>query len=201
MSTRWFAEANYSYLAGYDLNPTRPVRRLPPQQGVVAIRYQPDGRVSWIGASAQFSGAQKNLSGGDLTDERIGAARRRTDISDFFQGGLMSPFVLPGADGRRGTPDDVFAPTNETVEQIRNRVLPIGATINGVTIVDNATRVPLYTETPAFASVSLDTGAPIRPNLHLNLSVVNLLDRNYRIHGSGVDASGINVYVRLNLSY
>jgi len=201
MSTRWFAEANYSYLAGHDLNPRRPVRRLPPQQGVATIRYQPDGRVSWIGASVHFSGAQTHLSGGDLTDERIGAARRRTDISDFFQGGLISPFVLPGADGRRGTPDDLFAPTNETAAQIRDRVLPLGATINGVTIVDDTTRVPLYTATPAFTSVSLEAGVPIRQNIRLNLSIVNLLDRNYRIHGSGVDASGINVYARLSLSY
>ena len=45
-STRWFAEGNYSYLVGHDLNPTRPVRRLPPQQGYVSIRYQPAGRIS-----------------------------------------------------------------------------------------------------------------------------------------------------------
>ena len=200
-SARWFAEANYSYLVGHDLNPTRSVRRLPPQQGALTIRYQPGGRVSWIGASAHFSGAQKNLSGGDVTDERIGAARRRTDISDFFQGGLISSFVQPGPDGRRGTPDDLFAPTNETAAQIRDRVLPIGATVNGVTIVDDGTRVPLYTETPAFASVNLEAGVPIRPNLHLNLALVNVLDRNYRVHGSGVDAPGINVYVGVRVTY
>ena len=113
----------------------------------------------------------------------------------------MSPFVLPGADGRRGTPDDVFAPTNETAAQIRDRVLPLGATINGVTIVDDSTRVPLFTNTPAFASASLEAGVPIRRNLQLNLALVNVLDRNYRIHGSGVDAPGINVYVRVRASY
>jgi len=59
----------------------------------------------------------------------------------------------------------------------------------------------LYTATPAFTSVSLEAGVPIRQNIRLNLSIVNLLDRNYRIHGSGVDASGINVYARLSLSY
>ena len=200
-STRWFAEGNYSYLVGHDLHPERPARRLPPQQGVVTIRYQPDGRAPWVGASMLFSGAQDNLSGGDVTDERIGAARRRSDISDFFQGGRMSPFVLPGADGRRGTLDDVFAPTNETAAQIRDRVLPLGATINGVTIVDDSTRVPLYTKTPAFASASLEAGVPIRRNLQLNLALVNVLDRSYRIHGSGVDAPGINVYVRVRASY
>ena len=59
--------------------------------------------------------------------------RRRSDITDFFRGSLVSPYILPGADGRLGTADDVFAPTSETVAQIRDRVLPLGATINGVT--------------------------------------------------------------------
>ena len=110
-STRWFAEGTYSFLVGHDLHPTRPVRRLPPQQGYLSIRYQPAGRLSWVGVSAYIAGPQDNFSGGDLTDERIGAARRRSDIADFFRGGLISPHVIPGGDGQYGTADDVFAPT------------------------------------------------------------------------------------------
>ena len=200
-SRRWFAEGNYSFLAGHDLHPTRPVRRLPPQQGYLSIRYQPAGRMSWVGVSAYLAGPQDNLSGGDLTDERIGAARRRSDISDFFRGGLISPYVIPGGDGQYGTADDVFAPTQETLAQIRDRVLPIGATINGVTVVDDGTRVPLYTYTPAFVSVSVGAGASLTKNLSLKLSVSNLLDRSYRVHGSGVDAPGVSVYACLNVLY
>ena len=84
------------------------MRRLPPQQGFVALRYQPLGWLSWVEASVLLSGEQERLSGGDLTDERIGAARRRSDITDFFQGGLISPYILPGGDGLLGTSDDVF---------------------------------------------------------------------------------------------
>ena len=200
-STRWFAEGNYSYLVGHDLHPTRPVRRLPPQQGYVSIRYQPGGRISWIGISAYISGPQDHLSGGDLTDERIGAARRRSDISDFFRGGLISPYVVPGADGQLGTADDLFSVTQETLAQIRDRVLPLGATINGVTVVDDGTRVPLYTYTPSFLSVSAGAGASIVKNLSVKVSVGNLFDRTYRVHGSGVDAPGATVYVCLNLKY
>ncbi|MPZ21426.1 MAG: TonB-dependent receptor [Luteitalea sp.] len=200
-STRWLAEGNYSYLMGHDLNPTRPVRRLPPQQGFLSIRYQPGGRFSWVGVTAYVSGAQENFSGGDLTDERIGAARRRSDISDFFQGGLIRPYLIPGGDGHYGTADDVFAPTQETVAQIQDRVLPLGSTVNGVTVVDDATRVPLYTRTPAFLSASVGAGVTLARNLSLKLSVSNLFDRSYRVHGSGVDSPGVSAYACLSVLY
>lgn len=201
LSARWSMEANYSYLVGNDLNPTRPVRRLPPQQGAVSVRYQPGGRLSWVEASVLLSGPQDRLSGGDITDERIGAARRRSDITDFFAGGLIGPFIMPGADGVAGTADDVFAPTGETVAQIRDRVLPIGATINGVTVLNDGTRVPLYTRTPGFVSLNLRAGFALMRNLDATVAVINLLDRNYRVHGSGIDAPGRNLFFGMSLSF
>ena len=201
VSTRWALDANYSYLVGHDLDPSRPVRRLPPQQGFVSLRYQPGGFVSWIDGSVQFAGAQSELSGGDITDERIGAARRRSDIADFFRGGRISPFLVPGADGLVGTTDDVFQPTGETLSQILDRVLPIGATINGVTVVNDGTRVPLYTSTPGFASVNVRAGLSLTDYLDVTLALVNVLDRNYRVHGSGVDAPGRSFFAALRLSY
>jgi hemoglobin/transferrin/lactoferrin receptor protein len=201
VSTRWALDANYSYLAGHDLGPTRPVRRLPPAQGFVSLRYQPGGFVSWIEGSVQLAGAQSELSGGDSTDERIGAARRRSDIADFFRGGRIGPFLVPGPDGLLGTADDVFQPTGETLARILDRVLPIGATINGVTVVNDGTRVPLYTRTPGFASVNLRGGLRLTDNLDVTLALVNALDRNYRVHGSGVDAPGRSVFAAVRLSY
>ena len=183
-------DANYSHLVGHDLDPTRPVRRLPPSQGFLSLRYQPGGFVSWLEGSVQLAGAQTELSGGDITDERIGAARRRSDIADFFRGGRIRPFLVPGADGLVGTIDDVFQPTGETLAQILDRVLPIGATINGVTVVNDGTRVPLYTRTPGFASVNLRAGVSLTDYLDVTLALTNALDRNYRVHGSGVDAPG-----------
>ena len=201
LARRWSAEANYSYLVGHDLGPSRPVRRLPPQQGLLSLRYQPGSLVSWVEAGALFSGPQSRLSGGDLTDERIGAARRRSDITDFFRGGLISPFVLPGADAALGTADDVFGPTGETVAQIRDRVLPIGTTINGVPVVNDSTRVPLYIETPGFVSVNLRAGFALVRHLDLTVALVNALDRSYRVHGSGVDAPGRSLFASARVSF
>ena len=201
LSTHWSAEANYSFLVGRDLNPSRPIRRLPPQQGAVALRYQPGRVLSWIEASAWFSGEQELLSGGDVTDERIGAARRRSDITAFFQGGLVSPFISARRDGVLGSTDDVFAPTGETAAQIRDRVLPIGTTINGVTVVDDSTRVPLYTRTPGFVSFNLRAGFTLSNYLNLTLALMNAFDRNYRVHGSGVDAPGRSAFAGVSVSF
>lgn len=84
LSGRWTAEANYTFLAGRDLHPNRPIRRLSPQMGHAAIRYT---RRGWAEVATTLVGAQRRLSGGDLDDERIGASRRRRDIADFFGGG------------------------------------------------------------------------------------------------------------------
>jgi hemoglobin/transferrin/lactoferrin receptor protein len=200
ISPRWFAEGNYSFIAGRELNPNRFVRRLPPQQGFAALRFQPRGRL-WVELSGRFSGAQERLSGGDITDERIGAARSRRDIADFFQAALIRPLINPGADGSPGTGDDIFGPTNETLSQIRDRVLPIGATINGVKIVDDTTRAPLYVRTAGFATMNLRSGIAVSENISLHLALMNLLDRNYRVHGSGLDAPGINFYLGLRFSF
>ncbi|MFN0108744.1 MAG: TonB-dependent receptor domain-containing protein [Blastocatellia bacterium] len=200
ISPRWSVEANYSFLAGRELNPNRNIRRLPPQQGFAAVRFQPAGKL-WLELSGNFSGQQNRLSGGDLTDERIGAARRRRDITDFFQSALAQPFIQLGADNIRGTADDVFAATGETVAQIRNRVLPIGATINGVTISDDNSRAPLYTSTAGFAALNLRGGLVVSENVTLNLALMNFTDRNYRVHGSGLDAPGVNLFVGLKFRF
>ncbi|MDQ3009721.1 MAG: TonB-dependent receptor [Acidobacteriota bacterium] len=200
ISPRWSADANYSFIAGRELNPNRNIRRLPPQQGFAAIRFQPGGRL-WFELSGNFSGEQHRLSGGDLTDERIGAARRRGDIVDFFNSSRVRPFIVAGADGALGTADDLFAPTGETIAQIRDRVLPIGATINGVLITDNNSRAPLHTSTAGFAALNLRSQFAITENVGVNVALMNFTDRNYRVHGSGVDAPGINLFAGLKFSF
>ena len=149
-SARWFAEGNYSYLVGSRSAPDASGAPAATAAGIPVAAIPARRTLRGLASARYFAGAQTNLSGGDLTDERIGAARRRSDIADFFRGALIRPYCVPGGDGLLGTADDIFAPTSETLAQIRDRVLPIGATVNGVTIVDDGTRVPLYTRTPGF---------------------------------------------------
>ena len=151
--------------------------------------------------SGNFNGRQPRLSGGDLTDERIGASRRRRDISDFFFSARIRPLLQAGSDGVAGTADDIFSPTGETLARILDRVLPLGASINGVTIVDDNSRAPLFVATPGFAVFHLQGIFRISENTSLVMSLRNLLDKNYRLHGSGIDESGLNGSLGLRVRF
>ena len=80
-------------------------------------------------------------------------------------------------------------------------MLPLGATINGVTVADDGTRVPLYTRTPAFMALNLRAGLTLTRDLKATVALMNALDRNYRVHGSGVDAPGRSLFASLSFSF
>lgn len=191
LTHRWTIQANYSFLAGRDLSPNRPVRRLPPQQGFLGVRHSRSWRQLWMEAGCAFAGPQSRLSGGDLDDERIGASRRRADIAAFFRGALVRPYL-----DRTGS---VFTPTGETLPEILDRVLPLNAVINGVRVTDDNTRVPMLLRTAGWLSLDLHGCLALTERLRLAAGVSNLLDRNYRIHGSGIDAPGINAFAGIKV--
>ncbi|MBI4873010.1 MAG: TonB-dependent receptor [Acidobacteria bacterium] len=190
LGRRWSLDGNYSFLAGRDLFPNRPARRLPPQQFYTGVRYTALARC-WLELTTTFSGSQYRVNGADLDDDRMGASRRRGDIADFFRGGFAAPFIDRG----------VFRPTGETLGQIQDRVLPLGAAINGVRVASDSTRVPLYPGSGQWWIFGLRGGVPLGERLVLNFSALNLADRNYRVHGSGTDAPGLNVSLSLRYSF
>jgi outer membrane receptor protein involved in Fe transport len=187
LTRRLALEGNFSYIIGRDLYPNRNIRRLPPAMGASRLRYTPSGRRPWAEISIAAAGEQSRLSGGDRDDERIGASFRRADIASFFRGSRVAALTDPAT--------GVFGPTGETLMQIQNRVLPLGATVGGVRVVDDNTRVPLYLSTAGWTVVSVRSGFPLGERWQLNGALENLLDKNYRYHGSGVDAAGVNLWV------
>lgn len=181
----WNVDAAYSFLAGADLNPNRPIRRLPPQGGFAALRWNP-ARRAWFEIRADAAGAQNRLSGGDLDDERIGASRSRNDIAAFFNGSRAA--ALRTVDGR-------LEMTGETLAQLLDRVLPLP-------VAGSATsRVPLYTSTAGWVDAGIRGGFSITSRWMVELGAANLFDRNYRIHGSGVDSPGIHFWSALRFSF
>lgn len=180
----WRFESGYAFTAGRDLYPNRPIRRLPPQMGFASVRWLGHGRLPWLELRADAAGAQRRLSGGDRDDERIGAGRSLNDIAAFFNGSRVAPYL--DADRR-------FRPTGETLAMIQARVLP------GVTAASQ--RVPLYLATSGWVSVSFRGGIPLSERWSLQFALDNLTDRNYRIHGAGVDAPGLNAWAALRWQF
>ncbi|MBL8179933.1 MAG: TonB-dependent receptor [Bryobacterales bacterium] len=179
VSRHWRAETSYSFLAGRDLFPNRIVRRLPPQSGMASLRHE--GKW-WFEARATAAGAQRRLSGGDIDDERIGASRRRQDIADFFNGSRIAPHIVNG----------VFGITGETLQQIQDRVLP------GVA---DTTRVALYNGTAGWVSFDIQGGLPIGERWRVGAGIGNLFDKNYRLHGSGLDSPGWNAFANMRFLF
>ncbi|MES1255697.1 MAG: hypothetical protein ABUS56_08815, partial [Acidobacteriota bacterium] len=83
----------------------------------------------------------------------------------------------------------ILLQTGETLAQVQNRVL------------GTATTGQLFTNQPGYAVVGLRAGFDLTPQVGVAVMAENLGDVNYRHYGSGVDAPGANVLVRLRIRY
>jgi outer membrane receptor protein involved in Fe transport len=169
-----------SMARGTELDTNTPRRRMPPGLGGASMRWQPVAARWWVEASMIVATRQDRLSDGDIGDARIGASRTPGSIAGFFNGTAVDRGLV--ANGR-------LVATGETLSQVQQRVL------NGAAL------LPMFTETPGFAVFGARTGVRISSYLDLTVLAENLGDRNYRLHGSGVDEPGINVMARLRARF
>lgn len=180
LSDSWSATANFYYLRGRDKETGAPPDiegGLPPASGFVSVRWQPVGRRYWLEAYSNLASFQDRLSSLELADQRIGAERSIASISRFFRNGAVARGLVRGG---------ILLPTGETLQQVLARVLGPGLQT-----------APLFTKTPGFVTFNLRGGYRLTERTDLVVVFENLLDKNYRFHGSGVDAPGFN----LQLSY
>lgn len=188
------------YLRSRDRNATTPLQApdfeggLPPTTGFLSVKYQPRGARYWIETYSTMATEQDRLSSVDIDDQRQGASRSRNTIATFFNNGARARgLVSPGADGRVNTADDLLIPTGETLLQIQNRVIGSG--------VAAGTLVPLFQKTAGYATLNFRGGFRVSENSDFVFIMENVLDKNYRIHGSGTDAPGANFVVRYQIRF
>jgi outer membrane receptor protein involved in Fe transport len=174
LSERWSAAGFYSMANGRVLGGDY-LRRMPPPLGGARLRWSGRGGRRWIEGIVSFAGRQTRLSAGDLGDARIGAPRTRATIAGFFNGTATDLGLVQNG---------VLVETGETLAEVQARVL--GTAAAGT----------LYTETPGFVVFGLRGGWRFGRQLELTVIGENLTDRNYRLHGSGVDGPGVNVEIR-----
>lgn len=173
----WIGGAHVSFANGRDADDVY-LRRMPPLMGGVRLKWEPSTQPFWAEAIVTAAATQGRLSPGDLSDARIGGRRRRADIASFFTGTATDLGLV--RDGR-------LVDTGETLAQVQARLL------------GSATETFLFTETPGFVVVGLRGGWRLSSRLDATVILDNLTDRNYRWHGSGVDAPGFSVATKIRI--
>jgi outer membrane receptor protein involved in Fe transport len=79
--------------------------------------------------------------------------------------------------------------TGETLAQVQARVLA------------GQSSSPLFVATPGFVTLGFRAGWQPTPTISVTVIGENLADRNFRWHGSGVDAPGRSVQVRIRYHF
>ncbi|MGH9863570.1 MAG: TonB-dependent receptor [Candidatus Acidiferrales bacterium] len=184
LASSWHAIANFYYLRGRDRElggPPDIEGGLPPASGFLSLRWQPPGKRYWLEGYSYLASYQDRLSSLELADQRIGALRSRDSITRFFNNGAVARGLVSGG---------ILLPTGETLDQVLDRVL--GPGVN---------QAPLFTKTPGFITANLRGGFRLSEQTDVIVMLENLLDHNYRAHGSGVDAPGFNLQVAYRIHF
>ena len=168
----------------------------------LSLRYQPRPAF-YLEPYTTIAGNQKRLSSLDITDRRTGAARSRTQIQNFFRrGACVHGLTTPGPTGcGSASATAVLIPTGETLAQVQNRVLPLGATINGVLVANNDTLVPLFTEVKSYTLFGVRGSYRFGDHSEVFVDFENIFDQSYRGISWGIDGGGRGVTVRYRYKF
>lgn len=193
LSQRLRLGENFTYLRAADKQTGLPPTiegGTPAPQGNLRLRYEAAQQRFWVEPYLHAARRQTRLSTLDLDDRRSGATRSRANIASFFaRGAFARGLIVPGADGRFGTADDLLRVTNETLAQVQNRVL------------GSANSAPLYTYIPGFATFGVRGGFRVGEQHNVIVDLENLADKNYRGISWGMDAPGRGISFRYNYSF
>ncbi len=205
ISDDFSARGNFTYIRAHSLLNGLPPNiegGLPPATAFVSLRYQPRGAARfYVEPYAILAARQNRLSSLDLADRRTGAARSRAQIQNFFRrGACVRGVTTPGATGC-GSAGGILISTGETLAQVQNRLLPIGATINGVTVVNNDTAVPVFNHLPGYGLFGLRGAVRFGERSELFFDFENIGDKQYRGISWGVDGAGRGLTLRYRYKF
>lgn len=171
----------------------------PPPTGFLSLRH--DWSRFWLEAFTTLAGRQDRFSTGDLSDRRTGAPRSRSQIQNYFRrGACVNGLTTPGTTVCN-TAGGILKATGETLLQVQNRLLPLGATINGVLVANDSTAVPLFTHLPGYGLANVRGGFTLSENASVFWAFENIFDQAYRNPSWGIDGSGRSFTARLRLKF
>ena len=200
LSRDFAMNGNFTYIRAYSLlngAPPNVEGGVPPATGFLSLRYQPRGSSRfYVEPYAIVADRQNRLSSLDLADRRTGAPRSRAQIQNFFRrGACVRGVTTPGATGC-GTAGGILISTGETLTQVQDRLLPIGATINGVRVVNNDTNVPLFPALSGYGLVGVRGAVRFGERSEVFVDFENIADKQYRGISWGIDGAGRGVTLR-----
>ena len=200
---QWSGNGNFTYVRAHSLLnglPPNVEGGIPPATGFVSLRYQPRWRF-YIEGYSTLAGRQNRLSSLDLGDRRTGGGRSQANIQSFFRrGACVRGLTTPGAGGC-GTAGGILIPTGETLAEVQNRLLPIGATINGVLVVNADTVAPTHPYLAGYGLVGVRGSIKFAENSELFVDFENIFDKSYRGISWGVDGAGRGVTLRYRYEF
>ena len=121
--------------------------------------------------------------------------RNEGSLPDLLACWCLCHVLFAGAGPQASDADGRIAITGETLDQLLDRVLPLALAGSP------STRVPLYTSTAGWVDLGVRGGFPVSDRWMIEAGAANLLDKNYRIHGSGIDSPGIHVWSALRFTF
>ena len=206
LSRDFTARGNFTHVRAHSLLNGLPPNiegGVPPANGFVSLRYQPRSSSRfYVEPYATLAARQNRLSSLDLADRRTGAARTRTQIQNFFRrGACVRGLTTPGADGICGSAGGRLVSTGETLAQVQDRLLPLGATINGVTVAGPDTAVPLFSHLPGYGLVGVRGALRFGERSELFFDFENIADKQYRGISWGVDGAGRGITLRYRYKF
>lgn len=178
-------DGNLAYVRGTDRETGRPPELengIPPAHGYIGMSWMPPERRWWAEVYTLFAFAQHRFSANDLSQARMGGLTTSQEIRDFFANGAAARGLVH---------DGILLATGETVEQVIRRV--IGP--------DPSARVALFTSNPGYAVIGVRGAWRVSPHGTVTVIVENLLDRNYRTMGSGVDGPGAGMVAKYGFTF
>ena len=112
----------------------------------------------------------------------------------------MRGLTTPGGGGCN-TAGGTLISTGETLAQVQNRLLPIGATINGVTVVDANSNVPMFAAVPGYGLVGLRGAFQVSERSEVLFDFENIGDKQYRGISWGIDGAGRGLTLRYRYKF
>ena len=140
-----------------------------------------------------LAGRQNRLSSLDLADRRTGAdVRARTFRTSSAVALACAELTTPGPTGC-GSAGGILIPTGETLAQVQNRLLPIGAIINGVSRSEQRHGSADTSLLAGYGLVGVRGVDQVREKSEVFVDFENIFDKSYRGISWGIDGAGRGV--------